>query len=489
MQRHKFIILEGEGYTGAGLASLSAYGTGPRGQADGFQMLHQIGEAGPMLTAMTVEEELRMRTSQPGLRIVPVTYLQRLWVTPSALPSPTGPKVAGSNAIEVKVVDAATNAPLSGVVVTAWSTQPLLPNTQVWDRTDARGVAILAVPPGRPLRLISAQAPTGYWSLRVPGPTPGARQTLKLRQINLGDPALLLTRYCQGKPGADQADSGVMVGIVDSGIDAGHPALNVSGGTNHVTDEVRDNPDAANRWGPPSPDDGHGTHVAGIVGMRPQPGAALRGVAPGVTLRSYRVFPAGQPAANYDVCAAINRAARDGCQVINLSLGMDQPDEAIRAAIQDAQQHGSLVIAAAGNDGRQAVSFPASLPFCVAVSAYGDIRAFPSDATEGEHVSPIRANQVPETFVAGFSNMGPQVDHTGPGVGVVSTLPGGGYGAASGTSMAAPAVAGLAASLLGQNPAMLALGGVARCEALTAALRAQAKPKGFGRDFEGNGGH
>jgi subtilisin len=93
----------------------------------------------------------------------------------------------------------------------------------------------------------------------------------------------------------------------------------------------------------------------------------------------------------------------------------------------------------------------------------------------------------PTNFIADFSDIGPQTDFTGPGVGVISTLPGG-YGVMSGTSMATPAEVGAAARVLGANPAILAMPADAtRTAAMLSALAAQTKPLGFGPTFEGKG--
>jgi subtilisin len=241
-------------------------------------------------------------------------------------------------------------------------------------------------------------------------------------------------------------------------------------------------------WGPAKVDGEHGTHVAGIIGMRPLPKAPIRGVAPGVRLRSYRVFPhSGEGASNYDVMAAIDRAVRDGCDVLNLSLGTVIPDEAVRAAIGEALHTGVLVVAAAGNDGRRAVCYPAAWPLSVAVSAMGRRGTFPSESTETLDVAPPYGTTDRRAFVAAFTNMGPQISLTGPGVGVVSTLPEDAYGPMSGTSMACPAIAGFAAHLLSTDTRLSAVTGEMRSRLLREALCGQAKALGFGRDYEGFG--
>ena len=100
---------------------------------------------------------------------------------------------------------------------------------------------------------------------------------------------------------------------------------------------------------------------------------------------------------------------------------------------------------------------------------------------------PPKGNPDTKDFVADFSNIGPEIDVTGAGVEIVSTLPGTGHGSMSGTSMASPAVAGFAAYVLAKDPALKQNAGAARSRALKDALYARCKPEGFGRDFEGFG--
>jgi subtilisin len=261
----------------------------------------------------------------------------------------------------------------------------------------------------------------------------------------------------------------------------------VSGGLNCVSDEVRANPAAAQNWRPAKKEGEHGTHVAGIVGGRGT-ASGFRGVAPGVTLRSYRVFPdRGGGASNFDIAKAIDTAIADKCDIINMSLGGGPKDDLTRAAIIRALNSGAIVVVAAGNDDRDPVSFPAAFTECTAVSAMGRIGSFPKTAIGTSSVATPKGNPLTKDFVADFSNFGPEIDVTGAGVEIVSTLPGTGHGSMSGTSMACPAVAGFAAHLLAADPALKQNVGAGRSRALKDALYASCKPEGFGRDFEGFG--
>jgi subtilisin family serine protease len=227
--------------------------------------------------------------------------------------------------------------------------------------------------------------------------------------------------------------------------------------------------------------------VAGIIAARGRPPEGVRGLAPAVNLRSYRVFGQDSDSAtNYAITKAIDRAVEDGCDLINLSLGGGPADEAIESAIQYARSRGSLVIAAAGNERRQPVSFPASYSLSLAVSAMGRKGTFPAGTTQtGEVASPYGTDK--KNFLAAFTNVGPELDLTAPGVGIISTYPGG-HAVLDGTSMACPAAAGAAAAFLSARPELLGLPrDSARSEAMARAVLRRAKTLGFGSLYEGQG--
>jgi subtilisin len=233
--------------------------------------------------------------------------------------------------------------------------------------------------------------------------------------------------------------------------------------------------------------EGHGTHVGGIIAARGTPPQGIRGLAPGVALRSYRVFGKGaKGASNYDIAKALDRAAQDGCDLINLSLGGGPSDPALQSAVHDARQQGCVVLAAAGNDDRGPVSFPAADPLCIAISAMGRKGLFPKGSVDESAVMRPFGND-PDEFIAAFSNIGPEVNLTGTGVGILSTVPDG-YAPMSGTSMACPAVTGFAARLLAQLPNVLAMPrNQDRSDAIAKALLQSAKDRGFPAEMQGNG--
>src|SRR5258708_5137410 len=130
-------------------------------------------------------------------------------------------------------------------------------------------------------------------------------------------------------------------------------------------------------------------------------------------------------------------------------------DPAVEESVNAAYQAGTLSICATGNDYRQPVSFPAALQQALAVSALGQRGTFPKDSVEiGDIEGPFAASNK-DRFIAAFSNIGQEVALTGPGVGIVSTVPAQDYAVMSGTSMACPAVTGCIAAILSQQPSLL----------------------------------
>lgn len=226
----------------------------------------------------------------------------------------------------------------------------------------------------------------------------------------------------------------VRVAVLDTGRTA-HPDLSWAAGRDVVDND--DNPDdpgtalvGSNGF--------HGTHVAGIVAARANNAMGVAGVAPGVTIVPVRVLDGAGSAPDSRIAEGILWAAGytvrgstnpTPVQVINMSLaGSGRCSTTLGNAITAARSRGVVVVAAAGNDNRDASTYaPAS---CAGVIAVG--------ATDQAGMK------------ASFSNFGSSVDISAPGVNVLSTLrtsSGYGYGYMSGTSMASPAIAGAAALL------------------------------------------
>ncbi|HEX7050148.1 MAG TPA: S8 family serine peptidase [Longimicrobiales bacterium] len=192
------------------------------------------------------------------------------------------------------------------------------------------------------------------------------------------------------------------------------------------------------------PDPFHGTHVAGIIGAERGNGIGVDGIAPAVRIMAVRAVPDGDER-DKDVANAIRYAVDNGADIINMSFGkpFSPRKDVVDAAVRYADEHGVLMIHAAGNDGADLGAEPS---FPSRVYEDGDtarnwIEVGASSWQDADHLA------------APFSNYGDhEVDVFAPGVAIVSTIPDDGYGPASGTSMAAPVVTGLAALLMAYYP-------------------------------------
>lgn len=232
----------------------------------------------------------------------------------------------------------------------------------------------------------------------------------------------------------------VTVAVVDSGIQPGHPDLEAAIWINEgevpgngLDDDGNGYVDDVHGWdfvdddADPSPEGtdaeaNHGTHVAGIIGATQGNHLGISGVAPGVMVMPVRVMSGGHGSSDH-VADGIDYAVRNGARVVNLSLG-GAYSQLIDEALARASKAGVLVVAAAGNDGGSEASFPASSR----VSGVLGVAATDS-----------------RRQLATFSNRGFGVDLSAPGVGILSTYGPRSYSAMSGTSMAAPHVAGAVA--------------------------------------------
>jgi subtilisin family serine protease len=219
----------------------------------------------------------------------------------------------------------------------------------------------------------------------------------------------------------------VKVGVVDEGADYTHPDLAASFDPGLKGHDFVDND--ADPF-PAADSEAHATHVCGIIAAGLNNLIGVAGWA-NITLYSCRVLdPSGQ-GTNDNVAEGIRWAANHGCKVINLSLGGDNDSKVLRDAVDSASTKGALVIAASGNEGRPFVYYPAAYDNAIAVGALD--------------VTSVRAD---------FSDYGPQLDLIAPGVDILSSYPPRRYAFASGTSMATPEVAGVAALLLSYRPGL-----------------------------------
>ncbi|MEO3803766.1 S8 family serine peptidase [Nonomuraea sp. B1E8] len=222
--------------------------------------------------------------------------------------------------------------------------------------------------------------------------------------------------------------AGTTVAVLDTGVDAAHPDLagKVAGQRDFTGEDVTGDPH------------GHGTHVASTIAGAGTDGGG-KGVAPGARLLNGRVLGGdGFGRLSWIIDGMEWAAGEQRAEIVNMSLGSPEPGGPLTAAVSRlSEQHGTLFVVAAGNDGCDS---------CVGA---------PGDAAEALTVGAVDR----EDRLADFSSKGPIVadqavkpDVTAPGVDISAARPGGGHAAMSGTSMATPHVAGAAALLRQARP-------------------------------------
>lgn len=244
---------------------------------------------------------------------------------------------------------------------------------------------------------------------------------------------------------------GVTVAVVDSGLDA-HEDLSgerMLPGRNFV-----------NESGSTADIQGHGTFVASVIAAQADNGVGVAGVAHQANILPCLVFQEGLVsdrigigATAADITKAILWATDNGAQVINLSLGSEDPDQATQAAVDYAVSRGVIVVAATGNNGNATMNYPAGFQNVIGVGALGEVQ----DMTQTSY----RLNLNKKEYWAQYSNYNNSVFVTAPGTEMYGAkvnrgLNGGTsvYVFQSGTSFATPCVAGLAALAKEYDPAM-----------------------------------
>ena len=224
----------------------------------------------------------------------------------------------------------------------------------------------------------------------------------------------------------------VTVAVIDSGVDYTHPdlAANYAGGQDFFNGDLD-----------PMDDQGHGTHVAGIIAAAmnnptgdPAAAEGVVGVAPNARILAYKVCGADGSCSDFAIQEAIAQAIADHAMVINMSFGGPDYSQSMDEALQTAWAAGLVLVAAAGNNGTEALTYPAALRNVISVGAFDE-----------------------DDNRASFSTFGSWVDIAAPGNVIMSTYPmaqcaasdvpgdTGCYTWLSGTSMASPFVAGAAA--------------------------------------------
>lgn len=247
------------------------------------------------------------------------------------------------------------------------------------------------------------------------------------------DPAPLLVQPALEQIRLEQAHrvslgAGVTVAIIDTGAQLDHPALrdfiapasyDFIDGDSVPTDE----PDDLDNDEDGLADEayGHGTHIAGIIHT----------VAPAAQLMVLRVLSAEGNGEVFDVAEAIDYAVAQGATVINMSLGIAEDTRLLRDAVRRATRAGVVVVASAGNEGADRRQYPAASSCAIAVTSVDQ--------------NDLRSD---------FANYGGWIGVAAPGESIFNSFPTDGYATWSGTSMAAPFVAGQAALIQAVRPSL-----------------------------------
>lgn len=237
------------------------------------------------------------------------------------------------------------------------------------------------------------------------------------------------------------SDVNVDIAVLDTGVSLTHPDLNVYRDVTFVNGTTTGNDDL-----------GHGSHVAGIAAAKDND-IGIVGIAPGARIWAIKVCDSSGECKITNQIKGVEYAIKHANEIDVLNISIENPNSpALNSIIDAAVRAGITVVVSAGNYGKDAsATTPANSPSVITVSAIADSdgvcgAAGPDLSMEGDNTT-----MTDDTF-AYFSNFGPAVKMSAPGVNVLSTYTGSGYAVDSGTSMAAPYVSGAAALYKAQHP-------------------------------------
>lgn len=271
---------------------------------------------------------------------------------------------------------------------------------------------------------------------------PQFAQQTNLKPFNVDDAWML-----------QRGDAAAVIAVIDAGINLSHPDLagKVLAGTDIAGHDSNPNDEIC----------GHGTHVAGIAAAKTNNGVGVAGVSWGARILPVKVFPDGNQtrpcpsASDADIAAGIDWAVAHGAAVINMSIGGPSRHEDVVKALQRAWQANRVVVAAAGNTGNSVRQYPGAYEAAETFTSWFGLnsRTYTTDVIAVGNLTDAGSRSSSSTY-------GPWVDVGAPGTNVLSTYtdstP---YARLTGTSMASPFVAGVAALLRSETPAM-STGGV-----------------------------
>lgn len=240
----------------------------------------------------------------------------------------------------------------------------------------------------------------------------------------------------------------ILVGVIDSGIQLDHPDLETQIWINEdeipgnlIDDDANGKIDDIQGWhfydsgfenNNVVDDFGHGTHIAGVISAAKND-TGITGIAYDSRVLAVKVLDQYGEGWASDIAAGIIYAVDNGASIINLSIGAALDITILKEAVDYATEQGAILIAAAGNDGTESIDYPAKYPNVIAVAA--------TDSSDQR---------------TSYSDYGPEMDIAAPGDRICSTWYRGNYFYKSGTSMAAPHVAGVAALIWSADPTMTA---------------------------------
>lgn len=293
-------------------------------------------------------------------------------------------------------------------------------------------------------RIVAATATTVALAAAAAQPALAAPDPLLSEQWALSEPQAIGAREAWTKSQGD----GVIVAVLDSGVQLTHPDLAANlwrnpdevpgNGKDDDNNGYVDDVNGANIFtdnGNVNDDEGHGTHVAGIIAARAGNGIGGSGLAPNARIMAVKVLDANRSGNSSLLASGIHYAVDEGARILNVSINGDGTSPDLTAALHYATEKGATIVASAGNNSRNldlTPSYPASSnePSVLTVTA--------TDEGGG---------------IVGFANRGLRsVDLAAPGEMILSTARGSGYENRSGTSMAAPYVAGALALLSAARP-------------------------------------
>jgi subtilisin len=349
--------------------------------------------------------------------------------------------------------------PLANAVITLYG--PGFPAQAITDPSGQASLQSHAVD-GTRIHAVYVRPAADHWEryIRNPSVESGQINVIRLSPLHRSSRTLPGERpYSWGqrvmkfdRAPSDWNGAGSKIGLIDSGCDIAHPLLR------HVVrgvDLTRDKDPQS--W--VSDELGQGTHCAGIITASAAATSEIIGCAPASEVHIFKVVPGGHLS---DLIEALSQCIERRVDIVQIGVSAEQFSELVAQKITEARLNGIACITGAGNTGG-AVQFPGNVPGVLTVSAAGKLGEYPQDTRHAQRALPQQI-AFSGIYATNFSGWGPQVGVCAPGVAVVSSVPGGGYAAWDGTSVAASHVVGFSALLLSHHPMLQSINYGVRAE-------------------------